>query len=220
MGLSQSRVVPLPSDIDDKLDGCREKWTAFHVGQDLLNLPTPGQATMPQDVLERAAYHIANYFSTIGHSPKILEPFAGNGVASSYVFSQLRSKFVDIITKSTDVMEGCRTVYDVEFGINALDTVEKYVNDGFDTLMMISPPPGKLYGDLFAVKAWSRVPSAKFLIFVGELGASDGSEGMYDYLLNHSEKSGWRVVKRERIFTGVDILGGPCEKEVFIFERA
>lgn len=75
------------------------------------------------------------------------------------------------------------------------------------------------YADYFAIRAWERVgfgdtKKDKYLIFVGELGASDGSDGLYDYLMRSRV---WKIVCRKMLFQGLDILGGPCEKELFIF---
>jgi hypothetical protein len=87
---------------------------------------------------------------------------------------------------------------------------------------MISPPPvtedaANGYGDYFAVKKWLELPiSNKYIIFVGELGASDGSTGMYKYMLNHPKL---KLVVRSMIYLGKDIFDGKCEKELFIFEK-
>ena len=53
------------------------------------------------------------------------------------------------------------------------------------------------------------------LVFIGELGASDGSDGLYDYLVNGGM---WNLMCREMLDCSVDLLGGPCEKELFIFQ--
>jgi hypothetical protein len=60
------------------------------------------------------------------------------------------------------------------------------------------------------------VPSAKYIIFVGELGASDGSSGMYLYMLHNTI---WKLEIRETISDVPDVFGGIIEKEVFIFKR-
>ena len=87
--------------------------------------------------------------------------------------------------------------------------------------MMVSPPPeslddNPLYGDYFTIREWTNVESAKLFIFIGEMGASDGSEGLYYYMTNHPV---WKLDYRKMLYSCEDILGGPCEKELFIFVK-
>lgn len=87
---------------------------------------------------------------------------------------------------------------------------------------MVSPPPVTEkdefgYADYFAIKQWTNIPSTKYIIIVGELGASDGSAGMYKYML---ENEIWALKCREKVLFKIDeIFGGTIEKEVFIFDR-
>jgi len=57
--------------------------------------------------------------------------------------------------------------------------------------------------------------NTKYIIFIGELGASDGSEGMYKYLTLHPRL---KTVVREILSNGNGLIGGPIIKEVFVFE--
>ncbi len=61
----------------------------------------------------------------------------------------------------------------------------------------------------------SAIPQQKFIIFVGELGASYGTEGMYKYMLDHPNLN---LILRHIILFTKDVFGGNCEKELFIFE--
>ena len=90
---------------------------------------------------------------------------------------------------------------------------------------MICPPPGSIdtenfvgscYGDYFACKKFiaTKKGENKYIIFVGELGASDGSDGMYLYMLTHTRL---KLLGRKMIQKGLDNFGGPLEKEVFLF---
>jgi hypothetical protein len=54
----------------------------------------------------------------------------------------------------------------------------------------------------------------KYIIFGGELGASDGSTGMYRYLMEHKNM---KLVERHMLSHDQSIFGDPVEKELFIF---
>jgi hypothetical protein len=84
---------------------------------------------------------------------------------------------------------------------------------------MISPPPNNYsnYADYFAIKEWAKVPTAKLFIFIGELGASDGSEGLYDYMIE--DNMDWKLDCRKMLYHGYDNMGGDVEKELFIFTK-
>jgi len=78
--------------------------------------------------------------------------------------------------------------------------------------MAISP----VYGDYFACRDFIKnIDREKYIVFIGELGASDGSEGMYLYLL---EKPMLTCSSRIMIYLGKDSFGGNLEKELFIFK--
>ena len=85
----------------------------------------------------------------------------------------------------------------------------------FNALMFISPPP-MLYVDYYAIKEYELQKSdqKKIIIYIGELGASDGGKGMYKYML---ENSYWKLVHRKEIYVGKDIFGGESMKEIFVF---
>ena len=85
----------------------------------------------------------------------------------------------------------------------------------FDALMFISPPPN-IYVDYYAIKEYElqKSDNKKIIIYIGELGASDGGKGMYKYML---ENSYWKLTHRKEIYVGKDFMGGEVVKEVFVF---
>jgi len=227
MGLEHSRIVELPNDIDNKYEYYKINWTSENIATNRVNEIDKGKCTLGSKIISRAANHILNYLkSNKLDQIKILEPYAGNGVASNIIYKKLAEEFPNLIMKSTDIQNLSDYIddssYPVEFDLNSVDTIEKYSQDGFNILMMVSPPPGSGnrnydYCDYFAIKSWSQIPSAELLIFVGELGASDGCEGLYDYLIENNPN--WSLEFRKIIYSCIDSLGGPCEKEVFIFKK-
>ena len=230
MGLEQSREAKLPEDIDEQYQIYQPNWNAQAIGAISLNKSAKGKTTLKKQTLCYAGELICNYFETQPDviTLKVLEPFAGNGVASKIIHNKLSKLNSNIIIKSTDVQDLSEFVdessHPVEFGINSVDTIRKYSADGYNVLMMISPPPATTsptvksdYADYFAIKAWEQVPTAKYICFIGELGASDGCEGLYDYMCVDNKT--WLLDCREMLVRTTDITGGPCEKELFIFKR-
>jgi hypothetical protein len=221
MGLEQSRAVTYPSNIDDLYESYKERCTPEMIRSNHLNVPKKGKCTMGQRVVQKAVDRIWEYLKEKNITYiKILEPFAGQGIASNII-----QKRLNVEIRSTDILDLSKYMdessYPVEFGLSGVDTVEKYYIDGYNTLMMISPPPesaedNPLYGDYFTIRAWTNVESAKLFIFIGEMGASDGSEGLYDYMINHPI---WKLDYRKMLYRCEDVVGGPCEKELFIFVK-
>lgn len=221
MGLEQSRAVTYPPNIDDLYESYKERCTAEMIRSNHLNVPKKGKCTMGQRVVQKAGDRIWEYLKEKNITDiKILEPFAGQGIATNII-----QKRLNVEIKSTDILDLSKYMdelsYPVEFGLSGVDTVEKYSQDGYNTLMMVSPPPesaedNPLYGDYFTIREWTNVESAKWFIFIGEMGASDGSEGLYDYMMNHPI---WKVDFRKMLYSCEDVVGGPCEKELFIFVK-
>lgn len=217
MGVSSSRLVTLPKDLDNKYEDYRKSWIdSCHEFS-----PPNGKSTLGKDILESAALIIHNYF--LDKSPLfILEIMAGNGCASEIVCNKLETSLNIEKWTATDIQNlpqsGSILV------IPECDSVEAISRYGktHNTLLMISPPPSSNksdingYGDYFAIKKWTELDNSQYIIIVGELGASDGSEGMYGFMMTHPV---WKCVERKMAYLGTDMFGGNIEKEVFIFER-
>jgi hypothetical protein len=224
MGLEQSRAVTLPATIDNDMMMYKEKWNSENTKIIQLNISKKGHSTLPKQILERAANHITTYLQTNNFDTiRILETFAGNGIATNIIYKTLIQKNPNIIIKSTDIQDLSDYIdensYPVEFGLNSVECIQKYSQDNYNIMMMISPPPNttSYYADYFAIKEWTNVPTAKLFIFIGELGASDGSEGLYDYMIE--DNMDWKLDCRKMLYRGIDNLGGDVEKELFIFTK-
>jgi hypothetical protein len=235
MGIEQSRLCELPEDIDERFNEFKELWKSktYHSGPS--NILHPDKPFLSIDILSRAGNLLALYMNTNNIIEiKVLEIMAGNGMASKYMKDGLikgLNEGSEYFWKSTELQnvpelevedeEGYFTKinYDIDSYIKfELDSHEAVVKYGtiFDTLLMISPPPGNGYGDYFAIKEWTKMSNSKYIVIVGELGASDGSEGMYKYMM---ENPIWKCKYNPMLSQGIDILGGPVEKQLFIFAK-
>ena len=224
MGLEQSRQEKLPENIDELYEEKKQLWNPEDVSKNSVNQSTKGESTISKEVLEDASSFLLMYLKNNNvHNPKIIEPYAGNGVASNIFNKTIKKEFPEIIHKCTDILDHTSTTeyelsYPVEFGLNSVETIQKYGHES-NILMMISPPPsGKIpeFSDYFCLKKWTELKNSVLFVFVGELSASDGSDGMYHHLLNHDI---WKLDARKLILNTLDVFGLPCEKEIFIFKK-
>lgn len=238
MGVESSRQSNLPENIDLEYDRYASSWACVVVSLIGTSKCVIGASTLSQSTLEKAGMYLASYLNNnidwLEHI-NILEPFAGNGVGTKIVYDELTKNIIkptNITIKSTDVQDltqyNSDKSYPVEYGLNAVETVKKYGVENYNILMMISPPPSSTvdelnlpktfgYCDYFAIKEWEKMPNAKLLVFVGELGASDGSEGLYKYLIVNNPF--WQLEYRQIIYLSKDIFGLDLEKELFIFKK-
>lgn len=177
------------------------------------------KSTLSPHVLQRAAKSLWKVF--FGFSLNILEIMAGNGCATKILQRELQGCYLswtatdvqpEFPCLATNATKGDTNI--IKCGIDAVAAVEQFGKD-HNTLLLVSPPPGNdSYADYYAIELWTKLPNAVFLIFIGELGASDGSEGLYKYLMEHEK---WKCIVRETIHVQNDVFGGRLEKEVFTF---
>ena len=235
MGVEMSRSACLPDEIDkpEIRKMIIESWTSENIQGSVLNSSqsTRCESTLGPGTLSKAGKLTAEYFSLHDKNKKnlkILEVMAGNCVASKIMCDSL-SPYIDMSNWiSTDMITCPTRIKSIPFvPCNPVEAVQKF-GPMSDLLLMISPSPYPVYkensenkdlgyGDYYAVHdyiAQAEHKECKHIIIIGELGASDGSEGMYKYILNHENL---KLVVREILYTGKDIFGGMVEKELFIF---
>ena len=161
------------------------------------------------------ALHIAGAIlkKSFPKTGNVLEIMAGNCVASGIIKPYIdHEKWI------------CTDLFAPSEELDAIEAVEKY-GEWADTLMIISPPPycqidnenfNGGYGDYFACKKIiEKANRNKFIIILGELGAGDGTEGIYRYLLEHPKL---KLMTREQYWGTVSALTGKIIREVFIFK--
>jgi hypothetical protein len=215
--LENSRTTLLPEDIDSRECELQTKWHETHTQDDNNTFQKMGEATLGKNML--VVGDIINNF-LLGckiKDLKILEVMAGNCVASLMLDSKINDKVESWVR--TDIGD----YSDKSKQMDSIAAVENY-GDESNLLLIISPPPGTLdshsgayFGDYFACKKFieTKKEENKYIIFVGELGASDGTEGMYLYMTEHPRLE---LLRRQLIFRRrQDAFGGPLEKEVFLF---
>lgn len=222
--LQHSRQTDLPVDIDKRRNEIIVSWTE----KNILTFPfTAAQAdpesTLSSKILQKAAQHINTVFSSQHVELNILEVFAGNCCASQIIYNAVKEKVVSWIC--TDAINFDKPIFPNKMKFEQLHTVEAVNKFGQEAnvLLLISPPPYPTpsnkdlgYGDYYACYDFLALNiKDRYIIFIGELGASDGSQGMYKYLTTHPNLD---IIARVMLDNKPDVFGEPGEKELFIFQ--
>jgi hypothetical protein len=230
--LEYSRGVKLPENINDPdyRSMVIKSWTENNILEFVYNkLQYETHTTLRPDILEKAGESIKIYFDKI-NDLKIIDIFSGNLCASVLIHKFLEEKVTrwictDAVNYKFIPEPTCKIKYEQ---LNVVDAVAKHGVES-NILLMISPPPTNNNrsdlgcGDYYAcfdyinqsLKNEQIKFITKYIIFIGELGASDGTEGIYDYLMNHKNLN---LVCRELLSKENDMFGGSLEKELFIFK--
>ena len=216
MGVEHSREICMDSRVNDKKFRKRkiEGWTS----QD--HTEYSSRTTLRREKFLKAGKIINSYLSSEKYHRKmnILEVGSGNRAATKIVTDCFKDHILGIIT--TDIAPHPTDYPEIRFdNVHSVGAVSKYGNWA-NTLLLISPLPGEIdspasLSDYYACHDFIESGrKGKMIIFIGELGASDGTSGMYRYLMDHNRLE---LKKRDIVSKSVDCFGGPTEKEVFIF---
>ena len=234
MGLASSRASFLPENIDDTSIRKRviETWTKANILSKTNNSHQEYQTTPTQKMFNiiKAATLMKEFFKSVDLKMKVLEIMAGNCAASSIVHTILNDQ-IDVWL-STDIISYSTKLSSIPFQeCHSVEAVEKHSSDK-NVLLLISPPPAgeydiieekftelQGYGDYYACHDFIEKAKCssedKYIVFVGELGASDGSIGMYNYMISHSNLE---LVERVMLQKSPNQFGDFIEKELFIFK--
>jgi len=234
--MTTSETIPV-GELDSLHDQIRAKW---HDPQSNHYINNEGKSTMERKTVRKAMKKIFLYFKTSHICPQILEVGSGNGIASAMLQKRIVKLRGHLI--ATDIYNYTKTAIPL-IVCDCEEAIQKY-GINCNCLLLFSPPPTPLsdikryndstitqkngfrksgnFMDYFAIKMWTHLcsqmnhqtDSPKYLIFFGELGASDGTSGMFNYLLTHPN---WTLQKRSEIYRCLDCFGGICTKELFIF---
>jgi len=191
----------------------------------------------------KAMKKISIFFRNSHIIPRILEVGSGNCVASAMLYKRI-IKFGGKLT-ATDLYGYMHTPIpevkcDCEEAIKRFGessnilllfsptptSMEKIVTIDYDVDKYINengyyvPDCCGWFMDYFAIKAWielcQQIHEKRYIVFFGELGGSDGTTGMYTFMLEHPY---WKLIRRMHVSSEPDMFGGNCVKEVFIFEN-
>jgi hypothetical protein len=161
--------------------------------------------------ISKALPYMEEIFMSFSYPLDILEVGSGNGFNTNLV-SQLKN--IGTLT-ATDRLDYKKKYYDVQTLLSH-DAVKAHCD--IDLLLLISPPP-EGFMDYYAIKEYELKPQqkAKYLMILGELGASDGTDGIYHYLIN-SEHTSWLLLQKHPFIENIDVFGGECIKSVYFFK--
>ena len=239
--------IKLPENVDSYYMVCKNNWRMMMMENmeiDMSNHITKESITLGESTTILCAKEIAGYLKRriktdvvingikkkfITKRTNILDPFAGNGIASKIIYDEVKQvldcKFEYIATDFQNISK-CMSnrSHFVEFNLDCIDSIEKYYQKA-EILLLMCPPPYQYikgdenptgFADYFAIKRWGEL-NKKIVMFIGEMGRTDGSEGMYDYMMNGN--SIWKLAKRKVLQEGNDLFGRFIQRELFIFEN-
>jgi len=216
--LNRNRRTPLPPGIDAMENYLRNVWKVVHEKDPTNNWQNKPHPTLHHELLASAGKLLYFWLNNKKISDlKILEIMAGNCRASQIIQKEITGKYKS--WKMTDIGD-----YSTKSEqLDAVCAVEKY-GKVYNTLLLICPPPGSAehlgqqssYGDYYACKKFIEMENGeqRYIFFIGELGNSDGSQGMYLYMMKHPSLI---LEFRHPFLITTDHLEGPVEKEVFVF---
>lgn len=253
--LESSRDSNLPDSIDENYLKYQKSWNSHTITNSEFSLSTKNSGYIRDCVIHLSSQMINDYFLSEQHSNQniklnILEIFAGNCHSSNIIYNKLINSF-DVSIHSTDIIDHSANLDDAifhndknhkrtwEFNIDAVNAIEsiELCESKYNILLLICPPPYSIepadsnkfegYADYFAIKRWVNLENSQYIIFIGELGASDGSTGLYKYMIetlqqnqNQNQNYRWILDFRKILSRDSDpIFNSPIEKELFIFKK-
>lgn len=162
--------------------------------------------------IKPALPYMKKIFDSFSHPIDILEVGSGNGFNTNII---AKLKNINSLTAS-DVVVYEKSYYDVK-NMLSHDAVKAYPGN-IDMLLMVSPPP-EGFMDYYAIKEYELKlqKNPKYLMILGELGASDGTDGIYQYLISGTQ-SDWSLISKHDFSKKTDIFGGDCTKSVYFFK--
>jgi hypothetical protein len=233
--LKKSRLVIFPQIIFYKefREQMEKQWTPEVLSKTIVNTHQDDNElpTLPVPVVMKAGSILAKFLSTQSiPKPSILEIMAGNCSGSRILHGMLvRNGLEPKVWVSTDIIDYKKSVKDIKYDtMDGLQSIKKY-GESSDVLLLMCPPPNEIFYDPTHVNPMAlcdfysiidyieiclKRESRQFIVFIGELGGSDGTEGLYTFMLNYK-----RITLRHReMLIEAENYWGIIEKEIFIFE--
>jgi len=209
---SRKRII----DFDEKTDKCNINFWV-NCKKNPIWTQEENHGTLFPSSIVCACREIASYFEKINNDftkkLNILEVGSGNGY-NTRIINVMLNQVIKTTIIATDLFSYEPSYFNIHSNILSHDAVKKYGND-CNVLMLISPPCHD-FMDYYAIKTFEEInDKEKFIIYIGELGASDGAEGMYNYMMNHDL---WKLEHRSLVIKFPDVYGGNTIKEAFIFK--
>jgi hypothetical protein len=230
--LEDSRKVNFPYFID--LPEFREimtkQWKDTIINKDIVNNHQEGKElpTLAVPIVMKAGNILSDKLTSLKKDDiSVLEIMAGNCAGSRILLNTIKKKLKIKKWICTDIIDFTKNIKEKEiefYKLNGLESVNKF-SSGVDILLMMCPPPNKLMMDncvnsmalcdYYSILDFINFDGnkGKLIIFIGELGSSDGTEGMYNFMLSNTKI---KLLEREMLITGYNQFG-IIEKEIYIF---
>jgi len=206
-----------------------KQWNETLINSALVNSHQEQQPlpTLPIKIVEYAGDILKNYLISLGKKEiSVLEVMSGNCSGSRFLHRTISKGLKINEWICTDIIDFTKTIKEnIKFHkLDGLKAVEQYGNC-VDILLLMCPPPNQIFDgnhvnpmslcDYYLMNDFIAMNKGKnkFIVFIGELGASDGTEGLYKYMLSNSKI---KLSHRQMLISSYNQFG-PIEKEIFIF---
>ena len=141
---------------------------------------------------------------------KVMEVGSGNGFNTREIAKLPEIESID----ASDIQKHEPSYYDVAV-FPADEFIKSNWTDEYNMLLMVSPTNDNVRLDYGSIKALEEKHTKPvYLMILGELGASDGTVGIYHYL---TEGSDWVKTAEVPYLQNIDIFGEPVIKAVNLF---
>jgi hypothetical protein len=204
-------------------------WNATVISSEVVNshqsireLPT-----LPIELVMKAGKILSEKLVSMEKSDlTVLEIMAGNCSGSRILFNTVAKKTIIKKWIATDIIDYKKTIREKEFEFHkfhGLESVRTFPDS--DILLMMCPPPNKVANgncvnsmslcDYYSIREFIDFNKGKdkLIVFISEMGASSGTEGLYNFMLTNPEI---KLIHREMLMSGYNQYG-LIEMEIFIF---
>jgi hypothetical protein len=233
--LADSRNVIFPDIVNLKQfkEIMTRQWKETVISKDAVNNHQGKQElpTLPIPVVMKAGKILSeNLLSKEQKRITVLEIMSGNCSGSRILFNTIAKMLTVDKWICTDIIDYASTKsikeHKIEFyKLNGLEAVRKFTD--VDILLLMCPPPNTVMYDnnvnpMALCDYYSVVEYIDFnigkkgkqIVFIGELGGSSATEGMYHFMLTNEKI---KLVHREMLVSGYNQFG-IFEMEIFIFD--
>ena len=208
-----------------------KQWKDTVINKDVVNNHQESKElpTLPVTIVMKAGKILMDKLELLNKKDiTVLEIMAGNCSGSRILLNTIKKKINVKKWISTDIIDFTKNIKEKEiefYKLNGLESVQKF-NGKADILLVMCPPPNKLMMnncinsmalcDYYSIVEFIElnIRKDKHIVFIGELGSSDGTEGLYNFILTNIKI---KLLHREMLITAYNQFG-IIEKEIFIFK--
>ena len=227
---SRKTIFPDFINLPEFKENMTKCWTETIINKDIVNNHQENNElpTLPVPVVMKAGKILSDKLVSLNKKDiAVLEIMAGNCSGSRILLNTIKQKINVKKWITTDIIDFKKSIKETEidfFKLNGLESVKKFY-DKVDILLLMCPPPNKIIMnncvnpmalcDYYSIVDFINlnIGKDKLIVFISEMGASSGTEGLYHFMLTNDKI---KLIHREMLISGYNQFG-IVEMEIFIF---